>query len=192
MFPGSTEVGSDGVLRLDFQRPPPLSRLSVADVEAVIMDATVVSSVRSCLERWAKGGEDEWSVLSHTFALVKSSFANVFMLTNGSYKSSRNIVTSPHCNITEPECVDVLAIVYETLLHAMLSTWSPAPTEALLPVASFVSFVRSVLDSLPSTSTPTPPSSQNSPHRTLFGELLVDLVWSIDSDLDELLADASS
>ncbi len=108
----------------------------------------------------------------------------------GRIKSSRNIVTSPHCNITEPECVDVLAIVYETLLHAMLSTWASAPLGALLPVASFVSFVRSVLDSLPSTSTPTPPSSQNSPHRTLFGELLWTLVWSIDSDLDELLADA--
>jgi THO complex subunit 2 len=47
--------------------------------------------------------------------------------------------------------------------------------------------VQSVLDALPSSSSP---SSTNSSNAAIFGEIVVDLVWSIDAELDEILVDA--
>lgn len=56
--------------------------------------------------------------------------------------------------------------------------------EALNPDA-FVTFVQSVMESLPSSSQSTNPSIVK-----IFGDYLVDMIWSMDSELDEILADA--
>jgi THO complex subunit 2 len=97
---------------------------------------------------------------------------------------SRNILISPHCNPSDPNCADVLTTAYHTLLCSTLSTWSP---EHPLTADAFLAFVQSVLDGLPSSSST---SSSDSSNTALFGEIVVDMVWSIDAELDEILADA--
>ena len=79
----------------------------------------------------------------------------------------------------------MLATAYETLLHALLQTWCKAPN---LTTESLVSFIRGLLDSLPSSSSTE--EARKSHHVVLFGELLVELIWSVDSELDEILTDA--
>lgn len=80
--------------------------------------------------------------------------------------------------------MDVLTTAYHTLLCSTLRTWSPKDT---LTADAFLAFVQSVLDGLPSSSSA---SSSNSSNATLFGEIVIDMVWSIDAELDEILADA--
>jgi THO complex subunit 2 len=65
----------------------------------------------------------------------------------------------------------------------MLKTWSPKP--ALSPT-TFVTFVQSVLSGLPSSSSSSPSPS----HVTAFGEILVDIIWSIDAELEEIVTEA--
>ena len=76
----------------------------------------------------------------------------------------------------------MLTTAYHTLLCSTLRTWSPIDT---LTADTFLAFLQSVLDGLPSSST----SSTNSSNVALFGEIVVDMVWSIDAELDEILAD---
>lgn len=94
---------------------------------------------------------------------------------------SRNTLIAPHCNPSDPSCVDVLTTAYHTLLCSVLHTWSPKHT---LSANAFVEFVQSVLNDLPST------SSTISSNVTVFGEHLVDMMWSVDAELDEVLADS--
>ncbi|KAH8118538.1 transcription factor/nuclear export subunit protein 2-domain-containing protein [Phellopilus nigrolimitatus] len=118
----------------------------------------VITSVNACLEKWARGGEDE----------------------------CRTILTSPHCHLADAGCADVLATAYQTLLHAVLQTWN-AVSKAPFGAETLVGFVQSVLANLPSTSSV---SAERSHNLVLFGELLVDLIWAVDSELDEIIADA--
>jgi THO complex subunit 2 len=99
---------------------------------------------------------------------------------------SRNILISPHCNPLNPSCMDVLTTAYHTLLCSILDTWSPKHT---LSPAAFVQFVWSVLSDLPSTSSSSSTASSNV---AIFGEYLVDMIWSVDAELDEILADATT
>ncbi|KAJ7591413.1 transcription factor/nuclear export subunit protein 2-domain-containing protein [Mycena floridula] len=94
----------------------------------------------------------------------------------------RNLLISPHSNPSDPSSIDILATAYQTLLFSTCSSWS---LRGGLTPASFVSFVQSVIASLPS-------SSQNakSSNLTAFGDLLVDMIWTLDLQLDEILADA--
>lgn len=94
---------------------------------------------------------------------------------------SRNTLIAPHCNPSDPSCIDVLTTAYHTLLCSVLLTWSPKDT---ISANAFVEFVQSVLKDLPST------SSTTSSHVTVFGEHLVDMLWSVDVELDEVLADS--
>ena len=96
--------------------------------------------------------------------------------------SSRNFLIS-HWNSTEPNDAATLDAAYQKLLFSMLKTWSLKPP--LTPHA-LVTFVQSVLLSLPSSSAQRGRSTNNGVH----GELLVDLIWSTDAHLDELLADS--
>jgi THO complex subunit 2 len=96
--------------------------------------------------------------------------------------TSRNILIAPHCNPGEPDCVDVLMTVYNTLLSSTLKTWSPKHT---LTGIAFVTFVQSVLEGLPSSSSTSSPS-----HVAIFGEILVDLIWSVDAELEEIIVEA--
>lgn len=96
------------------------------------------------------------------------------------------MLISPHCNPTNPDCVDVLTTAYHTLLSSTLSTFFSKPS---LTPTMFVDFVRSVLNNLPSSSHVSPQSDQRS---TVFGEHLVDMIWSLDAELDEIISDAKA
>lgn len=85
----------------------------------------------------------------------------------------------------DPTSVDTLTTAYHALLFSTLRTWVPS---TLLTSQGFVDFVRSVLVSLPSSSVQSRPIKSD----TLFGELLVDIVWSLDAQLDELVTDAKA
>ena len=76
----------------------------------------------------------------------------------------------------------MLTTVYQTLLNSTLKTWSP---NASLTSDAFVDFVQSVLDRLPSSS-----ANNHSSNVTLFGEILVDLFWATDAELEDILTDA--
>ncbi|KAF8165073.1 transcription factor/nuclear export subunit protein 2-domain-containing protein [Crassisporium funariophilum] len=102
----------------------------------------------------------------------------------GGDSECRNILIAPHCNPTSPDCLDVLTTAYHTILCASLVTWSPP--HALTPIA-FVEFLQSVLINLPSSSNTT---SKVPLHVSIFGDHLVDMIWSIDTELDELLIEA--
>jgi THO complex subunit 2 len=78
----------------------------------------------------------------------------------------------------------VLTTAYHTLLSAVLLSWTPKHP---ITLNAFVTFVRSVLDGLPSTSTA---SSTTSSNASIFGELLADIIWSIDAELEEITGDA--
>lgn len=57
----------------------------------------------------------------------------------------------------------------------------------MLTPDAFLTFVRSVLDGLPSSSSTSTTTHSN---EALFGEIVVDMVWSIDAELEEIQADA--
>lgn len=80
--------------------------------------------------------------------------------------------------------MDVLTTAYHTLIYATLVTWSPP--QPLSP-AGFAEFVQSVLINLPSSSNRT---AKSPTHATIFGDHLVDMIWSVDTELDELLNEA--
>ena len=98
---------------------------------------------------------------------------------------SRSIVVPPHCHPEDTESLDVLSTVYETLLQSTLLSWD---SKHPLPVSNFVTFISDVLSNLPSSSSS--PETQINPYITVFGEIIVDLIWSLDSELDEILVDA--
>ncbi|KAH7888047.1 transcription factor/nuclear export subunit protein 2-domain-containing protein [Phlebopus sp. FC_14] len=104
---------------------------------------------------------------------------------SGGEAECRNSLIAAHSDPADPHNAATLTTAYHTLLFSALRTWSPKP---LLTPQALVSFVQSVLLSLPSSSA----QSGRSPSDNLFGELLVDIVWSVDAQLDELLADAKA
>lgn len=135
----------------------------------------VIDRINSCLEKWSKSGETEWYV---------QSFMQWHFHPNNPV-CSRNFILPAHLNPTDLTSVDTLTTAYHTLLFSALRTWVPS---GLLTPQSFVDFVQSVLVSLPSSSVQSRPIQSD----TLFGELLVDIVWSLDAQLDELVTDAKA
>jgi THO complex subunit 2 len=133
----------------------------------------VVTTIQNYIATWDKGGESEWCVSCHLMDTRNTQIFNV----------SRGVLISPHCNPRDPNCVDVLTIVYHTLLSSALNSWCPKHT---ITPSTFVAFVQSVLQGLPSSSTGT------SSNASAFGELLVDMIWAVDSELEEILTDAKS
>ena len=99
---------------------------------------------------------------------------------------SHTIVASPHCHIADPDCADVLLTAYQTLLHATLITWT---IREVFPLDNFVAFVQRVLENLPSSSTNISQKSQNV---ALFCEMLVDIIWAVDVELDEIITGSRS
>ncbi|KIK99679.1 hypothetical protein PAXRUDRAFT_822444 [Paxillus rubicundulus Ve08.2h10] len=104
---------------------------------------------------------------------------------NGGETECRSFLILTHSNIADPNSAGTLTTAYNTLLSSALKTWSPS---TLLTPQGFVTFIQSVLTSLPSSST----QSGRPPSNSLLGELLVDIVWSLDAKLDELIADAKA
>lgn len=99
--------------------------------------------------------------------------------------ASRDILIEPHAHPTTPASNDILTTVYYTLLTNALRT-IPQSQHATLSVDTLTGFIKSILESLPSCSSPNG-QSQNA---TTFGELLVDLIWSADAEIDEVEAEA--
>ncbi|KAG2148090.1 transcription factor/nuclear export subunit protein 2-domain-containing protein [Suillus clintonianus] len=98
----------------------------------------------------------------------------------------RNFLISPHSNPSDPICAEALTTAYHALLLSALTTWQPKHS---LNAQALVAFIQSVLLALPSSS-----SARAGPpvHNAVFGEILVDVLWSTDAQLDEFLADAKS
>lgn len=105
-------------------------------------------------------------------------------ISNIVFSQSRNLLIAPHCNPLNSDCLDILTTAYHTLLCATLLTWSPP--HPLTPTA-FAEFVQSVLRALPSSSSTSPKVPT---HVSIFGDHLVDMIWAVDMELDELLNEA--
>ena len=102
--------------------------------------------------------------------------------------NSRDFLTSPNCNPAEPACVDVLTSAYYTLIASTLSTWSTSHT---ITPDEFIALVQSVLDSLPSSSS-IPASRSSSANALIIGEILIDMIWSVDAGLEEVIAESKA
>ena len=99
--------------------------------------------------------------------------------------TSRQLFLKLHSTCPNGQGSDDLYTAYNTLLTAALSTWS---SHKRLTPATFVAFVQSVLSGLPSTSSSAPEFSS----LTWLGGSLVDMLWSIDIELDELVAESKA
>jgi len=97
---------------------------------------------------------------------------------------SRKYLIRLHTTPADSNAPDALVTAYYTLLSATLSLWPPKHP---LPPSGFTAFVKSLLLSLPSSSQDAP-----SPAASALGELLIDTLWSIDSQLDEIIADSKA
>ncbi|KAG1857214.1 transcription factor/nuclear export subunit protein 2-domain-containing protein [Suillus tomentosus] len=99
----------------------------------------------------------------------------------------RNFLISPHSNPSDPICAEALTTAYHALLLSVLTTWQPK--QSPLNAQGLVAFIQSVLLALPSSS-----SARAGPpvQSIVFGEILVDVLWSTDAQLDEFLSDAKS
>ena len=138
----------------------------------------IVKSVREYIRGWVNGGEASW------YAYFPRDFGR-HIYERVTRPSSRQLLLKLHSASPNGQGNDDLYTAYNTLLTATLSSWSkhkhPTPT-------TFVTFVQSVLSGLPSTSSSTTePSSL-----TWLGNSLVDMIWSIDIGLDELVAESKS
>ena len=69
------------------------------------------------------------------------------------------------------------------MLSSTLLSWN---TKKSLSADALIAFVRSVLDHLPSSSAGT----DKNPNVAAFGETLVDIVWSLDAELEDILGHA--
>ncbi|KAI6047038.1 transcription factor/nuclear export subunit protein 2-domain-containing protein [Pisolithus marmoratus] len=105
--------------------------------------------------------------------------------TKGGEVECRNFIIALHSSPINPNDAVALNTAYQKLLFSVLKTWSPKPPLTPQAVASFV---QSVLHSLPSSSAQPGRSTNND----AYGEMFVDLIWSIDAHLDELLMDSKT
>lgn len=133
----------------------------------------VVHKTRGFLSHWDKSGEAEWYAHPSSIFLFLTSFL-----------CSRKYLTQLHSTPTDSNAADALVTTYHTLLSATLSLW---PSEHTLSPPAFTAFVKTMLLSLPSSS-----QVASSPAATAFGELLIDTMWSIDSQLDDIIADSKA
>lgn len=99
-----------------------------------------------------------------------------------SRSSSRKLLFAPHCDPSNPECHQILTTAYHTLVSSIFPSRFP---EQGLSIQVFADFLHSMLGSLPSSSA-TPTSSTNA--AALFAEHLLDVLWTIEAQLEEVLA----
>ena len=138
----------------------------------------IVTSVREHVSGWNNGGEASW----YARAFQTSCFHTHEHVTQ---LPSRQLFLKLHSASPNSQGSDDLYTAYNTLLTATLSSWSK---QKYFTPPTFVAFIQSVLSGLPSTSSSTTePSSL-----TWLGGSLVDMIWSIDIELDELVVEAKS
>ncbi|KAI0650660.1 transcription factor/nuclear export subunit protein 2-domain-containing protein [Trametes meyenii] len=104
---------------------------------------------------------------------------------SGGDEECRKLVFGPHSNPRDADANATLTTVYHALLSSTLLSW---PAKKSLSVDAVIAFVQSVLDHLPSSSAP----SEKSPNVVAFGEILVDIIWAIDSELEEIVGDTKN
>jgi len=95
---------------------------------------------------------------------------------------SRKYLVQLHSTPADSNAVDALVATYHTLLS---STLSLCPPKHPLTPAAFAAFVKGMLLGLPSS------HDAPSPAANALGELLIDAMWSIDSQLDDVITDSS-
>lgn len=105
--------------------------------------------------------------------------------TRGGEVECRNFLVALHSSPINLNGAVALNSAYQKLLFSVLKTWSSKPP---LTPHTVVNFVQSVLLSLPSSSAQGGRSTNND----AYGEMFVDLIWSLDAHLDELLADSKA
>ncbi|KAI0693806.1 transcription factor/nuclear export subunit protein 2-domain-containing protein [Cytidiella melzeri] len=115
--------------------------------------------------------------------LVKSVRSCLARWDNGGETECRNMLATPHSNPTDTASNDLLSTVYHTFITSTLLSWQPENTFSPTTLAGFI---QSLLGSLPS------PSSVKSSSVIAFGELLVDILWTVDVELDDVYADANA
>ncbi|KAK7061446.1 THO complex subunit 2 [Favolaschia claudopus] len=102
---------------------------------------------------------------------------------NGGEAKCRTFIAPFHNDLSNADCVDKLTTAYQALLLSTLHTW---PSRNTISPSTFVSFVKAVLNSLPSSSSKPPQAA------SAFGEHLIDMIWAVDAELDEQLTDAQA
>jgi THO complex subunit 2 len=103
-------------------------------------------------------------------------------------RASRAALAAQHATIHDDASATALSTAYHALLTAALASW--APPHALAPPA-FVACVRAVLQSLPSSSA-APGLAAGAPDVQAFSDIFVDLAWTVDLELDELILEAKT
>ena len=99
---------------------------------------------------------------------------------------SRKLLTPLASNPLDPKAIDILATSYHALLSAVFLTWSP---EHPLPSDTFGHFIQSTLQERPSSSHDAEPPLSDA---QVLGELLIDVIWTVDAQLEEVLNDVKS
>lgn len=134
----------------------------------------VVDKVQRCLSKWDKGGSEQWCVQGRLLfcTLIEPS-------------CSVNVLAGPHSNPADPDSIDTLTTVYHALLVSVLTSW---PVQPALTVDALVQFVQSMFERLPSSSS----TATNPPNAVPFSEVLVDVIWSVDTELEDFISDAKS
>ncbi|KAG7448931.1 uncharacterized protein BT62DRAFT_653210 [Guyanagaster necrorhizus] len=104
----------------------------------------------------------------------------------GGESECRAFLVPLHSAPPNPNVLDDVFTAYQTLLFSTLSSWT---SKGDLSPETFVAFVQSVLNSLPSSSSSSTITSSNT---ALFKEQIVDIIWTVDTELDEIVADAKA
>jgi THO complex subunit 2 len=99
------------------------------------------------------------------------------------WSDSRDILIRLHSQPKNSRNVEHIVTAYHTILFSVLSSWSQ---NGAMTADGLVAFVKNIVESLPSSSS----QSSQSLQIAEFGEALVDLIWTVDLQLDELLGDA--
>ena len=82
-------------------------------------------------------------------------------------------------NYSEPSARDALGVQIQCLILSLLST-----SKSQLSTEDVVEFVVSILDGLPSSSS-NPTSTHTSQTRAAFDTSLIDMIWTVDSGLED-------
>nr|VWP00540.1 Palmitoyltransferase AKR1 (EC (Ankyrin repeat-containing protein AKR1) [Ganoderma boninense] len=115
--------------------------------------------------------------------ILESTYKCLANWENGGSIECRTLVSGHHSNPHDPDSNAALTTAYHALLSSTLLSWSPKKS---LSVDDIVAFVRLVVDHLPSSSA----GAEKNPNVAAFGEILVDILWAIDSELEDILGDA--